>query len=579
MKEELTIETERVDDVPVLLAQLDKMQVARLLDEHFPRQGNWQGLSVGITSVVWLSHILSQANHRLNHVQPWAHQRLATLQSSLEQPVRALDCSDDRLACILDKLSDDEHWAAFETALGQHLIRVYDLRPKQVRLDSTTASSYVQVSPDGLFQFGHSKDHRADLPQLKVQLSALDPLGLPLSSTIVSGQRADDPLYVPEIQRVHHLLGQQGLLYVGDCKMAALATRAYIASSGDFYLCPLSNVQLPLAQLRGLLQAVWSGEQALSMIERTNAQGQTERIAEGFERSQLVTAQVGAEQVSWQERLLLVRSLRLAQQQEVGLRERLGKAQAEVLALTEHKRGKQRLCTVEALKQAAQQIIEGHRVAGLMQAQVSETVRERTVRSYAGRERRVRLEREVSVQVVVDEAAVTQAMRELGWQVYVTNHAPAAVSLTEAVLAYRSEYLIERDFSRLKGMPLSLRPMYLASEKRVKGLLRLLLIGLRVLTLLEFTVRQQLVVQQEPLVGLYAGQPKRATAHPTAEKLLSAFEGLTLTRITQAGQLHAHMTPLSSLQQRILALLGFPPDLFSRVAVNSSELALQMSEP
>src|SRR2546425_8489947 len=71
MKEELTIETERVDDVPVLLAQLDKMPVARLLDEHFPRHGNWQGLSVGITSVVWLSHILSQANHRLNHVQPW----------------------------------------------------------------------------------------------------------------------------------------------------------------------------------------------------------------------------------------------------------------------------------------------------------------------------------------------------------------------------------------------------------------------------------------------------------------------------------------------------------------------------
>src|SRR5207249_1806715 len=54
---------------------------------------------------------------------------------------------------------------------------------------------------------------------------------------------------------------------------------------------------------------------------------------EGFERSQVVTAQVGGEQVSWQERLLLVRSLRLAQQQEAGLRERLGKAQAEVLAL------------------------------------------------------------------------------------------------------------------------------------------------------------------------------------------------------------------------------------------------------
>ncbi len=58
MSEELTIETERVDDLPVLLAQLDKMQVAKLLDEHFPSHGNWQGVSLGTTSIVWLSHIL-----------------------------------------------------------------------------------------------------------------------------------------------------------------------------------------------------------------------------------------------------------------------------------------------------------------------------------------------------------------------------------------------------------------------------------------------------------------------------------------------------------------------------------------
>src|SRR5437016_5373429 len=122
MKEELTIETERVDDVPVLLAQLDKMQVARLLDEHFPRHGNWQGLSVGITSVVWLSHILSQANHRLNHVQPWVQQRLATLQSSLEQPVRALDCSDDRLACILDKMIGLRVLTLLEFTVRQQLV-------------------------------------------------------------------------------------------------------------------------------------------------------------------------------------------------------------------------------------------------------------------------------------------------------------------------------------------------------------------------------------------------------------------------------------------------------------------------
>jgi transposase len=145
---------------------------------------------------------------------------------------------DDRLASILDELSADERWQAFERDLGQHLIRVYDLHPSRVRVDSTTVSGYVHPSPDGLFQFGHSKDHRPDLPQVKIKLSALDPLGLPMGVTVVGGQRADDGLYVPAIEQAQQTLRQRGLLYVGDCKMAALSTRAYVHQSGDYYLGP-----------------------------------------------------------------------------------------------------------------------------------------------------------------------------------------------------------------------------------------------------------------------------------------------------------------------------------------------------
>jgi hypothetical protein len=43
--EQLTIE--RVDDIPILLAQLEGMQVASPLDRYFPTHGNWQGLSLG----------------------------------------------------------------------------------------------------------------------------------------------------------------------------------------------------------------------------------------------------------------------------------------------------------------------------------------------------------------------------------------------------------------------------------------------------------------------------------------------------------------------------------------------------
>nr|VFJ93656.1 MAG: hypothetical protein BECKH772A_GA0070896_1005918 [Candidatus Kentron sp. H]VFJ94431.1 MAG: hypothetical protein BECKH772B_GA0070898_1006118 [Candidatus Kentron sp. H]VFK01078.1 MAG: hypothetical protein BECKH772C_GA0070978_1005716 [Candidatus Kentron sp. H] len=62
----------------------------------------------------WLSYILSQGDHRLNHVQIWAERLPTTLSTGLETSVRALDFSGDRLAAVLDYLAKDEEWERFE---------------------------------------------------------------------------------------------------------------------------------------------------------------------------------------------------------------------------------------------------------------------------------------------------------------------------------------------------------------------------------------------------------------------------------------------------------------------------------
>src|SRR5262249_59711738 len=90
---------------------------------------------------------------------------------------------------------------------------------------------------------------------------------------------------------------------------------------------------------------------------------------------------------------------------------------------------------------------------------------------------------------MIDPHAFTAAVQRLGWRVYATNHHADHLTLTQAVLAYRSAYRIERGVGRLKGQPLSLTPMYLEREDHVTGLIRLLSLGLRVLALLAFLVR------------------------------------------------------------------------------------------
>src|SRR6266581_2740827 len=324
MNETLTIRTERVDDIPLLLAHMERMGIARLLDAHFPTNGNREGLSLGKVTTIWLTHVLSQADHRMNRVQPWAERRLETLRGCSDSSLEVRDLGDDRLADVLRHLSNDEHWRAFEGDLTGQVVRVYDLHAECVRLDSTTVSSYGAVSEDGLLQLGHSKDHRPDLGQLKVMLATLDPLGLPLATEVLSGERADDPLYLPAIARVRACLNRSGLLYVGDVKMGALGTRASIQAAGDYYLCPLSALQVSAEQLEQRLATLRESSQPLFTVERTGADGQTHCIAQGYEDSETITAQLEGGSFTWTERRLLVRSQAAARAAETALRARLG---------------------------------------------------------------------------------------------------------------------------------------------------------------------------------------------------------------------------------------------------------------
>jgi transposase len=195
----------------------------------------------------------------------------------------------------------------------------------------------------------------------------------------------------------------------------------------------------------------------------------------------------------------------------------------------------------------------------------------RAVRAYRGQPARVDHERHATGEVRVDEAALQATIRRLGGRVYGTNQPMASLSLAQAVWAYRSEYQVERSFGRLKGRPLSLTPLYVQRDDHATGLIRLLSIALRVLTLLEFVGRRQLATEGATLAGLYAGNPKRDTERPTAERLLEAFQDITLIIIQGAQQTARHVTALSPLQQRILEILGFSSALYTKLCTVSSE--------
>jgi transposase len=86
------------------------------------------------------------------------------------------------------------------------------------------------------------------------------------------------------------------------------------------------------------------------------------------------------------------------------------------------------------------------------------------------------------------------------------------LALVAVIMAYRGQYLIERCFGRFKGQTLSLEPLFLQTERRVEGLIRLLSLVLRLLILVELVVWRPLEKAQSKVAGFYPGQATRATA-------------------------------------------------------------------
>jgi transposase len=577
---DLVMITERVDDVALLIGQMIKMGLPEVLDRHIPRHWTQRGLSWGWTAVIWLAYIVTEGDHRKVSVETYLKGMHHTLSHLTAQAIEPLDFSDDRLSHLLKHLSKPAYWHQIERDLNERSMEIYDLSQDVIRCDATTVSGDHEVTEEGLVQFGHSKDDPAR-PQIKVMVGSLDPLGMPLATDVLSGERADDGLYLPIMERIRTGLKTPGLLFVGDCKMSALETRAYLARRQDFYLSPLPLTGATAEAMDAWITAgVIQGERgALERIMRTNDRGHQVLAAEGYELERTCEApdEAGAA-APWQERVLVVRSPMHADQQAAGLEKRLCHAETKLAALTPPRgRGKRQITDEATLVAAIARVLTEHRVDGLLSVTWEKQVEQTT--QYVGRGRGSvhREKREIQktryhITHIARQADTIAALRQrLGWKAFVTNAAPQRLSLQEAVLCYRHEYRVERIFHRLKSR-VHIAPLFVKLNDQIEGLTYLLTLGVRVLTVMEFVLRRSLEQDQARLPGLHPENKHKRTDKPTAERILKAFAGVSLTIITNAAgeEILRRLTPLSELQEEILQRLGLGAALYGQLEIQET---------
>ncbi len=566
---------ERVDEIPVLFGLLKQMGIQSIVDRVIEPHGNWRGLSPGWVVIIWLMHVLSEQNHLMEPVQQWVRQHLVMLRGLTKQHVTELDFTDDRLALCLLYLHRDKDWQSIEDELGTRLIRVYDLKTDVLRLDATVGTVHHNPAEHRLFQVGKAKSGQYET-QFKLMLASLDPLGLPMVVDVKPGNRADDPLYVPSYQRAKKVLGRNGVLVVGDSKMSALTSRGTMVAGQDYYLTPLADQKDEPDLLTTLLQP-WRGREAeatpIFLPEDLPVDGNQpdpdKVIAYGFTVSRQRSTTVAGQEVTWEERLLVVRSLSYLKTMQASLKERLTKAEEALCDLTPpRQRGKRQIEDEASLLSSIERIEKQYRVQGLFHLDYQSEVQERQVRRH--RDKPARVERKVRFHLTVRRnlEAIEATEFQAGWRIYATNAPQERLSLSQAVLAYRDQYIEENIFRRLQGKFLSITPIYVQRDDHAQGLFHFLTLAARLLALGDYLARQALAAQQSILTGIYSGNRKRGTARPTTERMLAAFEGIDLFITPSETHPKCFLSRLSDVQQRILALLGLPSSLFTDLQTN-----------
>jgi len=320
---------------------------------------------------------------------------------------------EDDLYAAMDQLNGQ--WVSLEKQLYQrafpHSVRVvlYDL----------TSVYFEGKGPAHLAQYGHSRDHRADRPQIILAV-ATDTEGLPLHVSVLRGNRNDTQTLQGLLHTLRRRFGITEATFVFDGGMSSRINLAALTEAKLAFVTRLSTATLQtlVAEL-GLEKQLELGDEA--RLLEVNHQGKRYVIAGGLWRQQRD-----------QER----RQCRLA------------KAEAEL----------RRLAAVRRKKPNAQKLA----------SQVGRSLQRLKAHKYFTYE----VDAAGQLQWARKEALITQEAQQDGWYLLHTNE-PAQRCSGEQVLAHYKGLLdVEEAFCELKSY-LEVRPVHHRRPDRVVNHVRL----------------------------------------------------------------------------------------------------------
>jgi len=228
-------QTYQIGGLRLILKYLEQVGLVEIINQYCPRQPKEDGISDGeAMAALVINRILAPC--ALSNVADWvAHSGLHLLMG-VADPQKF---NYDRLADAL--LAVYLNWQEIAAEITLRAVEAFGLKVETIHYDLTSILFYGEYEGSAWVDYGYSRDHRPDKPQINIGLSATadGEVVLPGGSNIHPGNTHDGSTTVGVHHQLRALFQRSDLLITGDRIMQSASNMLLIARAHGRFLGPV----------------------------------------------------------------------------------------------------------------------------------------------------------------------------------------------------------------------------------------------------------------------------------------------------------------------------------------------------
>lgn len=449
----------------------------------------------------------------------------------IAEGVEAEHLNDDRLGRALDSLYEHGVSSLF-ASIATEIMKKLGHSPKDAHLDSTNFHVHGDYNSgkqeDSVLHltYGHSKDHRPDLPQAALQLIVEHLSGIPMHMEVLNGNNSDSTSFRQTLEQYGSQLKLTGVeRIIADSKLYSQDT-LWVLSAAKMHW--LTRVPGTLGQVKELCSQ--------TELEKMHWLNQDYAV-QGQEVMYADIAQY------W----LVVYSRQAQKREEKTFKRKLGK-QSEKAVKEWIKLCRQAFhCREDALA-AGDKWLKKQSYLQLENVSVEEVKRYLQKGKPAKDALPEKIAYYLNGSLATDlEAAQKELFQQSLFVLASDEKASSQDEQAQMLAAYKGQHSVERGFRFLKDPQIVASSFFVKKPQRVEALLFIMALCLLVYSLLEYKIRKALV-EQKKTVQDQKGKP---TANPTARWIFHCFVGIHLLKLPDGKEV---VLNLQEVHKTILSL-------------------------